>query len=195
MVFQNENILKLIFGTFALLTLNFVSADIKNSLLVKIIHRKLDFEKLFKSLKITQHIHRKSWKQSLNSIQNSNSTTIHLKNDLQIIKIDHNLLFISCAEGEDDIISGIKLNNNQVIISNGFEIQKWNIQKKNKIKIPAPKGYYEFGNLILLSNGNIVCTAKFNFGYCILIFDSSNEYICFKVLNSTSWITSFFHFV
>jgi WD40 repeat protein len=191
----NENILSTLISSFAMKEATHFVKQVNNATFSKLLLRYINYEDIFKSLKITQVIMQKCGliKNSIVLLHNGNMISF----DEYEIKIFNTTKFecIKILQDDQPITSVIILPNGDILTCNSNRFKIWeanndfkstimNYEKNQEIK--------DFKNLFLLNNGNIVCRAKNNTTPCIAIFDKNFKLVKdFTITTYAVWCDDF----
>jgi hypothetical protein len=195
MIFDNENILGLIYNSYA----NYHNRQLLDKMFNKTISKIiLSKRKTFNSIYKTIGKNNKVYITHNNSIlffaSLPNNSLIITTNDkkLNLWSLE-NYQCIKLIEQEDNITSLIVLPNYKLITTTDDSfIKARSINKDFKTTASLHlEGYSGLSNLLFLSNGKIACSAVHSNSYPIIILDYSNEKITYikHLLGHDSWIT------
>jgi WD40 repeat protein len=178
-IFDNVNVLKLIFHSFALSKSKQLFLLLKNHLINPILLEILNIKKLFKLTGKPGHIimaHDNMIK-SLSLITN-NLVSISEDLTLKVWNTDTKKCLRTLEEDEDMAISSvIKLRDDLIAYSTREVIKIINFNNFNCINVIYPEKCCWFDNLTLLPNGHIAFSAMYReTEYYIIILDPSNDY-------------------
>jgi WD40 repeat protein len=192
--FNNENILKLIFTSFAYSKCKQLYNDSSNKTIMHNILSCCDFDKIYKSIgrsKTNLFEHTRSIS-SMILLPNGNIFALSVDG---IFKEWDNDICIRTLKADNRIYSSLALLPDGVIASGDLEgnIIIWTDAGDSfiEVKIIKETNYWNFDNLLLLSKGNLAFTAANSFSYRIIILDgSAMNYRILKRLNvHLGWIT------
>jgi WD40 repeat protein len=178
--FKNENILKTIFKTYTLLDTRHQSIKIQNKLIFDILTKYLNNSAIFKSMGKSFHIlsGHISFVTSLALLPDGNIVSGSDNTTLKIWDVNTNECKKTILGHQCNIKSVITLPDDKIVsCSVDGNIKIWDINDDFKclrtINLP---GFTMFNQLVLLSNGNIACTAIKHFETYILVFDRQVDF-------------------
>jgi WD40 repeat protein len=177
---MNENILKLIFSGLSLSMSQYLFTHIiNNTTICKVTLGLLNYHNIFKSMRRSKHI--------LSGHENIIRCSALINDNLLISASDDKTFKVwdinkgecikaICDEGFFKSIITLP-DGNTVIISSYANVKLWDVKNDfNCIKIVRLQNYKEYGNLLLLPNFNLACSAIRNKHACVLILDKDNDY-------------------
>jgi WD40 repeat protein len=183
----NENILSTMISTFGMKEATHLVKQVNSVTFNKLLLRYINYENIFKSLKIVQVIMQKGTnnKNSIALLHNGNMVSF----DDYEIKIFNTTNFecVKILKDEQPIKSGIILPNGNILTCNINRLKIWKVNNDFKcsiIKYEKSQEITNLNNLFLLSNSNIACYVRNNGIPCIAIFDKN-----FKLINVFEMIT------
>jgi WD40 repeat protein len=197
--FSNENLLKLVFNSFSLYDIKKTfSESLNNSILYHLTLRRLNYEDIFKSIKISRILLEEEHNNHIGcitllpdgniiSVSNDKTLKIWSPNTFQCIKtLD--------TGGQKDYIYSVLVLPDGIIasFSRDDKIKLWNIKDDYKcLKTTNLRGYTWIYSVTCLANGNLACSAFNQYEFCLLILDHTNDFNCIKVIKEhTNWVST-----
>jgi WD40 repeat protein len=183
-LFNNENLLKLVFHSFPLFKTKQILEDVNNKTATKVILKVLNFKNIFRSIGQSNTILVDDDRNSIISFPlhpYSNKVPINNVKSLKTCKMS-DIEYILYLENKYPRHQVVLLYNCYIAYytnSYGFEI--WNTKEDTRMKIGFK--HHLVVSIVLLSNGNIACNAIFNnINPHILILDYKKNYSCTHLL-------------
>jgi WD40 repeat protein len=189
MLYQNENILGLIFKSLTLFQSKQLFDQIKNTSICNIILNFLSYKKMFISMGKTEIVLEHHYTDSLTLLPKNNMfITISEYYTLRLWDISK-ASCISIIEDDHHLTTAIELPNNNIAIGTIEDvIQIRSITNDiNCIKTVHLNHYKGIENFCILSNGKLAGSSYGTSGYYILLFDLENEFNLVKVINCHNW--------
>jgi WD40 repeat protein len=177
--FENENILKTILNSLHLYDRQQVSKVMNKALFTVLLYRLDDYD-YFKSIGKTQFLIDEHTKDIMSIVQITNGNVLTASED-GIIKFwdINNFLCIKTLTFENKVTSVITLRDDLVAVGLGSQIKIYNTKDFNCTDVISFNKLIDYDNLLLLSDGNLACTArktiKTYISY-ILILNGHNKY-------------------
>jgi WD40 repeat protein len=190
MISLNENIIKLIISSFRVKALNDKLKQAKNSLISRSVLNTINYEMRFKQIGQSTYILNESTfsDSPIAQLPDGNLLMVE-RNKLKIWDINDYKCISSFEEKDCRITSTAVLPDGNIIgCTNDCKIKIWKLGEIiHCVKTILIKNYEYLNYLLLLPDGNIACTAEYNFrdSSCILILDPNRDYKCIRVLNKT----------
>jgi WD40 repeat protein len=183
--FSNQNIIKLIFNTLSKFKSKQTFLNIKSTILIETLLPTLYPVNIIESLGTT--------KITFNNEHRGNIYSLALLQDGNIASSSDNILKVWNTESgsclwtltEDSFIGYLLSipNRNFISISPKGKLRVYNISDYySHVKTMDLIGFCEVDNMLLLPNGNIVCSAIFEKTPSIVVLDPTNEYCYLKVI-------------
>jgi WD40 repeat protein len=188
----NENLLTLIFTSFAPKANNNILSDIQNKTISKAILGLADYKNIFKSIELDFTIAKSETRlSSIALLQNGDIIVASYDKALKLWNInDNNCILLANEQFVSDLL--ILPDDKFACCYQQYNyINIWEMKADSDpecIKSIAYEGCKFISKLFLLSDFNIACSAKFEESFRILILDSKNEYNCIQNLSGHAYI-------